>query len=44
MKTAIEQANKAFLSGEVPVGAVIVKNGEADMAEPTDIYRIEKKK
>ena len=28
MKTAIEQANKAFSNGEVPVGAVIVKNGE----------------
>lgn len=28
MKTAIEQANIAYLNGEVPVGAVIVKNGE----------------
>lgn len=28
MKRAIELAKKAFDSGEVPVGAVIVKNGE----------------
>ncbi len=28
MKRAIELANKAFKLGEVPVGAVIVKNGE----------------
>lgn len=28
MKIAIEQANLAYQSGEVPVGAVIVKNGE----------------
>ncbi len=28
MKRALELANTAFQSGEVPVGAVIVKNGE----------------
>ena len=28
MKEAIKEAKKAFLKNEVPVGAVIVKNGE----------------
>ena len=28
MNIALEEANKAYLKGEVPVGAVIVKDGE----------------
>ena len=28
MEIALEEAKKAYLSGEVPIGAVIVKDGE----------------
>ena len=30
MDIALEEANKAYLKGEVPVGAVIVKDNKVD--------------